>query len=129
MGSVGGAQPAARQAPVKADVTARRLRLARPTVVTVLCALVLVLFGLGVTIGITAHKPVDGLAVFGLLFAGLGLVIARRQPGNRIAWLLLGFSVLLVFYEDAADYSATDYHLHAGKLPLGFPAVLIASEL
>ncbi len=129
MGSVGGVQPAARQAPVKADVTARRLRLARPTVVTVLCALVLVLFGLGVTIGITAHKPVDGLAVFGLLFAGLGLVIARRQPGNRIAWLLLGFSVLLVFYEDAAVYSATDYHLHAGKLPLGFPAVLIASEL
>ena len=94
-----------------------------------LCALVLVLFGLGVTIGITAHKPVDGLAVFGLLFAGLGLAIARRQPGNRIAWLLLGFSVLLVFDADAAVYSATDYHLHAGKLPLGFPAVLIASEL
>ena len=37
--------------------------------------------------------------------------------------------MLLVFYEDAAVYSATDYHLHAGKLPLGFPAVLIASEL
>jgi len=115
---------------VNAEATARRLRLARPTVVTVLCALVLVLFGLGMTIGITAaHKPVDGLAVFGLLFAGLGLVIARRQPGNRIAWLLLGFSVLLVFYEDAAVYSATDYRLHGGKLPLGFPAVLIASEL
>jgi hypothetical protein len=126
---MGGAQPAARHAPVKVDVTARRLRLARPTVVTVLCALVLVLFGLGVTIGITAHKPVDGLAVFGLLFAGLGLVIARRQPGNRIAWLLLGFSVLLVFYEDAAVYSASDYRLHGGKLPLGFAAVLIASEL
>jgi hypothetical protein len=129
VGSVGEAQPAARQAPVKADVTARCLRLPRPTVVIVLCALVLVLFGLGVTIGITAHKPVDGLAVFGLLFAGLGLVIARRQPGNRIAWLLLGFSVLLVLYEDAAVYSAADYRLHGGKLPLGFPAVLIASEL
>jgi hypothetical protein len=130
VGSVGGTQPAARQAPVNAEATARRFRLARPTVVTVLCALVVVLFGLGVTIGITAaHKPVDGLAVFGLFFAGLGLVIARRQPGNRIAWLLLGFSVLLVFYEDAAVYSATDYRLHGGKLPLGFPAVLIASEL
>jgi len=129
VGCVGGTRPAARQAPVKAGVSARRFRLARPTVVTVLCALVLVLFGLGVAIGITAHKPVDGLAVFGLLFAGLGLVIARRQPGNRIAWLLLGFSVLLVFYEDAAVYSAADYRLHGGKLPLGFPAVLIASEL
>ena len=111
-----------------AEVTARRFRLARPTVVTVLCALVLVLFGLGMAISIAAGKP-DGLAVFALLFAGLGLVIARRQPGNRIAWLLLGFSALLVFYEDAAIYSATDYRLHGGKLPLGFPAVLIASEL
>ncbi len=111
-----------------AEVTARRFRLARPTVVTVLCALVLVLFGLGMAISIAAGKP-DGLAVFALLFAGLGLVIARRQPGNRIAWLLLGFSALLVFYEDAAVYSATDYRLHGGKLPLGFPAVLIASEL
>ena len=121
---MGGAQ----QAPVTAEVTARRFRLARPTVVTVLCALVLVLFGLGMAISIAAGKP-DGLAVFALLFAGLGLVIARRQPGNRIAWLLLGFSALLVFYEDAAVYSATDYRLHGGKLPLGFPAVLIASEL
>jgi hypothetical protein len=112
---------------VTAEVTARRFRLARPTVVTVLCALVLVLFGLGMAISIAAGQP-DGLAVFVLLFAGLGLVIARRQPGNRIAWLLLGFSALLVFYEDAAVYSATDYRLHGGKLPLGFPAVLIASS-
>ena len=113
---------------MKAKATARGFRPARPTVVTVLCALVLVLFGLGMAVSIAAGKP-DGLAVFALLFAGLGLVIARRQPGNRIAWLLLGFSALLVFYEDAAVYSATDYRLHGGKLPLGFPAVLIASEL
>ena len=39
-----------------ADVIARRLRLARPTVVTVLCALVLVLFGLGVR---SASRPIS----------------------------------------------------------------------
>jgi len=43
--------------------------------------------------------------------------------------LLAGFGALLVFYEDAARYAVADYHLHHGALPLGFPAVLIASEL
>jgi hypothetical protein len=41
----------------------------------------------------------------------------------------MGFGALLVFYEDAARYAVADYHVHGGTLPLGFPAVLIASEL
>jgi hypothetical protein len=43
--------------------------------------------------------------------------------------LLVGYAAMLVFYEDAANYAVLDYHLHHGTLPLGFPAVLIASEL
>ena len=125
MGCVGGAQPAARQAPASAEVTARRVRLAT----IVLGALVLVLVGLSVPIGIAARKPFDGLALFGVLAAALGWLIARRQPGNRIGLLLVGFGALLVFYEDAASYAVADYHFHRGTLPLGFPAVLIASEL
>jgi hypothetical protein len=46
-----------------------------------------------------------------------------RRGGHR------RFGALLVFYEDAANYAALDYHLHHGTLPFGFPAVLIASEL
>ena len=95
----------------------------------VLGALVLVLVGLSVPIGIAARKPIDGLALFGVLAAALGWLIARRQPGNRIGLLLVGFGALLVFYEDAARYAVADYHVHHGTLPLGFPAVLIASEL
>jgi len=97
--------------------------------VNLLVALVLVLFGLGVPFGVAAHKPVDGLALFGVLAAVLGLLIARRQPGNRIALLLLGFAAVIIFYEDAAVYAVADYHFHGGKLPLGPAAVLIASEL
>ena len=41
----------------------------------------------------------------------------------------MGFGALLVFYEDAARYAVLDYDVHRGTLPLGFPAVLIASEL
>ena len=59
VGSVGGAQPAARQASAGSEVTARRLRLAA----MVLGALVLV--GLSVPIGIAARQPFDPLVLFG----------------------------------------------------------------
>lgn len=98
-------------------------------VARMLGALVLLLVGLSVPIGILARKPIDPLALFGVLAAVLGLLIARRQPGNRIALLLTGFGALLVCYENAARYAVADYNVHHGTLPLGFPAVLIASEL
>ena len=94
-----------------------------------LAALVVVLFGLGVPVGVAIGEPANGLSVLALLFTVLGLVIARRQPGNGIAWLLLGFSALTVFYDDAADYAVLDYHFHHGRLPLGPGAAVIASEL
>jgi hypothetical protein len=114
-----------RQVPASAEVTARRLRLAT----IVLGALVLVLAGLSVPIGIAARQPFDGLVLFGVLAAALGWLIIRRQPGNRIGLLLVGFGAMLIFYEDAARYAVADYHVHGGTLPLGFAAVLIASEL
>jgi hypothetical protein len=113
---------------VNADVTARRQRLPRPTVVAVLCALVLVLVGLAVLLGVSHHSPV-GIAFVALPIAVLGLVIARRQPGNRIAWLLLSASVVLACYGDAQAYTVLDYHFQGGKLPLGPAAVVITSEL
>jgi hypothetical protein len=113
---------------VNADVTARRRRLPRPTVVTVLCALVLVLVGLAVLLRFNHHSGV-GLAFVALPIAVLGLVIARRQPGNRIAWLLLGSGAVLACYADAQAYSVLDYHFHGGRLPLGPAAVVITSEL
>ena len=121
---MGEAEPAARRASASAEVTPRPLWLAT----IVLGALALVLVGLSVPIGIAARQPFDGLVLAGVLAAALGWLIIRRQPGNRIG-LLVGFGALLVFYEDAANYAALDYHLHHGILPLGFPAVLIASEL
>lgn len=49
--------PAASQAPAAAEVTVRRVRLAT----IVLGALVLILVGLSVPIGIAAREPFDGL--------------------------------------------------------------------
>jgi hypothetical protein len=42
-------------------------------------ALVLVLVGLSVPIGILARKPIDPLALLGVLVAALGLLIARMS--------------------------------------------------
>jgi hypothetical protein len=125
VGAVARKWPAPGQAPASAEATPRRPRLAT----FALGAVVLVLVGLSVPIGILARKPIDPLALLGVLVAALGLLIARRQPGNRIGLLLTGFGGLLVFYEDAARYSVADYTVHHGTLPLGFPAVVIASEL
>ena len=108
-----------------AAATARRVRLTA----IVLGALVLVLAGLSVPIGIAARQPFDGLVLSVVLTAVLGWLITRRQPGNRIGLLLVGYGALLVFSDDAQNYAVLDYHLHHGTLPLGFPAVLIASEL
>jgi hypothetical protein len=82
-----------------------------------------------VPIGIAVRKPFDALVLLVVLTAALGWLITRRQPGNRIGLLLVGFCALLAFYDDAANYAVADYHFHLGTLPLGFPAVLIASEL
>jgi hypothetical protein len=125
VGAVARKWPAPGQASASAEATPRRPRLAT----FALGAVVLVLVGLSVPIGILARKPIDPLALLGVLVAALGLLIARRQPGNRIGLLLTGFGALLVFYEDAARYSVADYTVHHGTLPLGFPAVVIASEL
>ena len=108
-----------------AAATARRVRLTA----IVLGALVLVLAGLSVPIGIAARQPFNGLVLLVVFTAVLGWLITRRQPGNRIGLLLVGYVALLAFSDDAQNYAVLDYHLHHGTLPLGFPAVLIASEL
>ena len=125
---MGGARPVGKQAPVTAEVAARPLRLGRSPMVIMLGVLVLVLVSLGEQFASAGHNH-GGLEPVALSVAVLGLVIARRQPGNRIAWLLLGFGAVTAFYGDAASYSVLDYHFHGGKLPLGLVAVLIASEL
>jgi len=98
-----------------------------PAMATLLGALVLVLLGLAVALGI-AGQTGSGFAFAALPVAVLGLLIARRQAGNRIGLLLLGCSAVLALYGDATAYSVWDYHFHGGRLPLG-PAAVVIAEL
>jgi hypothetical protein len=62
----------------------------------------------------------DGLTiVLGALMATIGLLIARKQPGNAIGWLFVA-TALLAFVDTASRlYLVLDYRQHGGALALG----------
>jgi len=63
--------------------------------------------------------------VFGLAFAGVGVVVARREPRNPIGWLLLGASLAMTAGTAGPEYAYLDFTVHHGRLPLGAIGVLV----
>jgi hypothetical protein len=59
-----------------------------------------------------------------LTLAGVGLVVAWRQPRNLMGWILLGGAVFLGLNNDASLYTVLVYRL-GHQLPLGAVAVLL----
>ena len=124
------ALPAGEQAPPAAE-SGRRFRLASPRTAVVLGVLTLVLAVVYVPLAYPARDVSDGWDVLLALlaFAVPGVVVARRQPGNPIGWILIGLGMLGAFYTDAARYAVFDYHFHHGDLPFGPAAALVAQAL
>jgi len=56
-------------------------------------------------------------------------VVARRQPGNPIGWLLLGLGMYAGVITDVGRYAVLDYHFHHGHLPFGPAAALLETGL
>jgi hypothetical protein len=111
-------------------VTPGRFRLAPATAAVILGALTLVLAVLYVPLAWPARDVSDGWQV--PLFAAVcltGVLVARRQPGNPIGWILIGLGAFATFYTDVGRYAVFDYHFHHGDLPFGPAAVLVASGL
>jgi MFS family permease len=71
----------------------------------------------------------DGLValVIGIPCAGLGVVVARRQPANPLGWLFLAIALCLFIANDGGDYSYYVYRL-GHHLPFG-PAALTLDQL
>jgi hypothetical protein len=63
--------------------------------------------------------------VFVLVFASVGLVVARRQPRNPIGWLLLVATILWEVGQYVPSYVYVDYVVHHGSLPLGHVALVL----
>jgi hypothetical protein len=113
-------------------LTARRhVRLTPARTAVVLGAVTLMLTVLYIPLAWPAGDVSDGWDVLLALvaFALPGVVVARRQPGNPIGWILIGLGLLGAFYTDAARYAVFDYHFHHGDLPFGPAAVTVAQAL
>jgi MFS family permease len=119
---VGGTQLAAKDA-------ARRFRLASPATATVLGAVALVLAAAALALAGPVHQlsilsqgPVIPTVV---IYAGVGVVVARRQPRNPIGWILIGFIVLILLSSIAGWYAVLYYRLGHHGLPLAGVGVIL----
>ena len=97
----------------------------------VLGALTLALTVLYVPLAWPARDVGDGWQVLlgFLAFALPGVVVARRQPGNPIGWILIGLGVYAGVITDVGRYAVLDYRFHHGGLPFGPAAVVVATGL
>jgi len=106
-----------------------RLRVASPVAAVLLGTLGLALLAAWVPLTyLTGDVQVsrDGAAVVLAVGTGLlGLLVARRQPGNPEGWLLLGLAASVIAVVDSGLYAVLDYRMHHGRLPLGETAVFI----
>ena len=107
----------------------RRFGLLSPRTATALGVLVLVLAIALLTLKGFDHQlsgsgTWSGIAIV-VMYAGVGLVVARRQPRNPIGWLLLVFIALYVLGAGAVEYAVLAYSLGHRGLPLAPAAVVL----
>ena len=104
----------------------RRVRLASPPTALALGVLTLLLAAASVPLAVLDHHlSTLAPAVFALVFAFIGVVIARRQPRNPIGWLLLAIALALVDSIAAGSYALLAYREGYHGLPLVRLAVFL----
>ncbi len=82
-----------------------------------------------VPLTILSHLQFDAVValVVGVPSGVVGLLVARRQPGNPLGWLLLGIALCLILATDGSAYALLRYRL-GYHLPLG-PVALSVNQL
>jgi hypothetical protein len=108
---------------------ARHFRLASPTTALVLGAVALVIMAASIVAAGAIHQ----LSILGtgpifpvvVAYAGVGVLVARRQPRNPIGWILIGFIVLFLFSGMAGFYAVLSYNLGHHGLPLAQVGVIL----
>ena len=74
-----------------------------------------------------SHLGFDSLnaLVIGLPCGLVGILVARRQPGNPVGWLLLAIALCLTLSTDGSEYALLRYRLGHQHLPLGVAAIAL----
>src|SRR5450759_3490926 len=82
-----------------------------------------------IPLSLLSHQYFNGAVplVIGVPGAVVGILVARRQPGNPIGWLLLVIAGCLFLATDGGDYALLAYH-YGDNLP-GGPLALALDEL
>jgi hypothetical protein len=119
------------QAP-STQVTGRRLRLASPATAAVLATLALILTAAALVLSALAGQlsvldsgPLIPIVV---VYAAVGFVVARRQPGNPIGWILIAFILLFLLTGVAGGYALLYYRFGHHGLPLA-PVAVVMEQL
>ena len=111
------------------EQAAARFRLASPLTATVLAVLSLMLLaGALVLSALTGQLSVLGsgpIVPVAVVYAAVGFVVARRQPGNPIGWILITWIAAFLLSGVAGGYAALYYRFGHHGLPLAPVAVLL----
>ena len=94
--------------PAAAEVTARRYRVASPAIwIGVLGGLAALSLAAMIPLSLLAGQVFNGAIplVIGVPCAGVGILVARRQPRNPIGWLFLVTAACLFLSTDGPDYA------------------------
>jgi hypothetical protein len=111
------------------EPAAARFRLASAVTATVLAVLSLMLLaGALVLSALTGQLSVLGsgpIVPVVVVYAAVGFVVARRQPGNPIGWILITWIVVFLLSGVAGGYAALYYRFGHHRLPLAPVAVVL----
>jgi hypothetical protein len=126
---VGVEQVSSTHGPTGTDGGVRRFRLASPVTATVMAIVTLILLAVALLLNALVHQ----LSILGsgpilpivVVYAAVGFIVARRQPGNPIGWLLMGLIQLLMLSSIVGWYAVLYYRLGHHGLPLAPVAVLL----
>jgi hypothetical protein len=117
---------------VTAGHVGRRSRVAAPAVAAwSLGVLIIVLWAASTPLGIASRWAGNGIGLELVTFiavapmAPIGFVIARRQPGNPLGWMMLALVALGLFCGVGSDYAWLSYRL-GHHLPLAVVGVFLA---